>query len=130
MEACLHFTKTIQHNDKEIDIEMGCGGTGKVFGGLQPFILAECIVCKGTGFIKGKPIGDGTIQAHNLGLTTNKIDFMFAFEDFPEGSLMAHVMHKAGIFPSVSQARKNGWNAPIERGQWTVSKKKIKVTVK
>ncbi len=30
--------------------------------------------------------------------------------------LMAHVMHKAGIFPSVSQARKNGWNKPIPEG--------------
>jgi len=30
--------------------------------------------------------------------------------------IMAHVMHKAGIFPSVSQARKNGWNKPIPKG--------------
>ncbi len=30
--------------------------------------------------------------------------------------IMAHVMHKAGIFPSVSQARKNGWNKPIPEG--------------
>jgi len=43
---------------------------------------------------------------------------------------MAHVMHKAGIFPSVSQARKNGWDRPIEVGQWSVTKKKIKVEVK
>ena len=26
---------------------------------------------------------------------------------------MAHVMHAAGIFPSVGIARKNGWNKPI-----------------
>jgi hypothetical protein len=30
--------------------------------------------------------------------------------------IMAHIMHKAGIFPSVSQARKNGWNKPIPEG--------------
>ena len=29
---------------------------------------------------------------------------------------MAHVIHKAGLFPSVSQARKNGWNKPIPSG--------------
>jgi hypothetical protein len=30
--------------------------------------------------------------------------------------IMAHILHKAGIFPSVSQARKNGWNKPIPEG--------------
>lgn len=29
---------------------------------------------------------------------------------------MAHIMHKADIFSSVSQARKNGWNKPIPEG--------------
>jgi len=29
---------------------------------------------------------------------------------------MAHVMHKACIFPSISQARKNGWDKPIPEG--------------
>ena len=27
---------------------------------------------------------------------------------------MAHVIHKAGLFPSVSQARKNGWNKELQ----------------
>lgn len=31
---------------------------------------------------------------------------------------MAHIMHAAGIFKSIGQARKNGWNKPIEDG-WT-----------
>lgn len=30
--------------------------------------------------------------------------------------IMAHIIHAAGIFPSVSQARKNGWNKPIPDG--------------
>ena len=30
--------------------------------------------------------------------------------------LMAHIMHRAGIFLSVSQAKKNGWNKPIPDG--------------
>jgi len=39
-------------------------------------------------------------------------------------------MAKAGIFPSISQARKNGWDKPIEVGVWNVTKKKIRVEVK
>jgi len=29
---------------------------------------------------------------------------------------MAHILYEAGIFPSISQARKNGWNKPIPNG--------------
>ena len=29
---------------------------------------------------------------------------------------MAHILHQAGIFPSVTQARKNGWDKPIPEG--------------
>ena len=54
----------------------------------------------------------------------------FEFDDFPEGALLAHAMVKAEVFPSVSQARKNGWDKPLERGSWVVGKRKIKVVVK
>jgi hypothetical protein len=39
--------------------------------------------------------------------------------------IMAHILHEAGIFPSVSQARKNGWNKPIPEGftMLTIGKK-------
>lgn len=57
---------------------------------------------------------------------------VFHLSDFAEvkNPTMAHVMAKAGIFPSVSQARKNGWDRPIETGEFTVTKKKIKIIVK
>lgn len=45
--------------------------------------------------------------------------------------IMAHVLHAAGIFKSVGQARKNGWNKPIEDG-WTdiiVGKLKREITI-
>ena len=45
--------------------------------------------------------------------------------------IMAHIMHAVGIFPSVGQARKNGWNKPIEDG-WTdiiVGKLKREITI-
>ena len=29
---------------------------------------------------------------------------------------MAHVIHATGLFPSIGQARKNGWNNPIPEG--------------
>jgi len=45
--------------------------------------------------------------------------------------IMAHVMAEAGIFSSVSQARKNGWNKPIPKGFWQerIGKKKILITI-
>ena len=45
--------------------------------------------------------------------------------------IMAHVMHLAGVFPSVSIARKNGWNKPIPDGmsEFTVGKRKKKVWI-
>ena len=44
---------------------------------------------------------------------------------------MAHIMHKAGIFPSISQARKNGWKKPIPTGfsHFIIGKKKREVFI-
>ena len=47
----------------------------------------------------------------------------------PENALMAHVLAKAGIFPSVGQARKNGWDRPLEKGLIVVTKRKIRIKV-
>lgn len=56
---------------------------------------------------------------------------VFKLSDFADvkNPLMAHVMAKAEIFPSVGQARKNGWDKPLTEGEWTVTKKKIKIKV-
>ena len=50
---------------------------------------------------------------------------------FPESWTMAHIMHAAGIFKSVSEARKNGWNTPVANGfqHLVVTKRKINVFV-
>jgi|TARA_B100000959_G_scaffold170001_1_gene178015 hypothetical protein len=50
---------------------------------------------------------------------------------FGDGTLMAHLMFKVGIFSSVSQARKNGWDKPVPLGFnfFTVGKLKKKVYV-
>jgi hypothetical protein len=34
----------------------------------------------------------------------------------PSDTPWAHVLAGIGCFPSISQARKNGWNRPIEEG--------------
>lgn len=108
----------------------GCGGTGSIFSGTKPFRWAWCILCKGTGFVTGAPIGPAEINMPNLG-STGSPTHTFKLSDFADikNPLMAHVMAKAGIFPSVGQARKNGWDKPLAAGEWTVTKKKIKIVV-
>jgi len=56
---------------------------------------------------------------------------VFHISDFAEvkNPLLAHVMAKAGIFSSVGQARKNGWEKPLTVGEWCVTKKKIRIRV-
>lgn len=38
------------------------------------------------------------------------------FVDIQPDWTMAHIMYRAGIFPSVKQAKSNGWNKPISLG--------------
>jgi len=51
------------------------------------------------------------------------------FVEIENGWIMAHLMVKAGIFKSVSQARKNGWNIPVPFGfnEFTVGKRKKQI---
>jgi hypothetical protein len=50
-------------------------------------------------------------------------------EDFPPGATMAHVMHHIRAFASIGDARRNGWNRPIEPGIFTIGKGKNKKSV-
>lgn len=52
-----------------------------------------------------------------------------AIQDFPKNAVLAHVMHRAGLFESVGEARKNGWNKPIAVGLYLVGKDKRRVRV-
>jgi hypothetical protein len=54
--------------------------------------------------LKDKEIFFGPIESND--------NFVFIGDNW----IMAHVLHAAGIFTSVSQARKNGWNKPIPNG--------------
>lgn len=53
----------------------------------------------------------------------------FKISEFPKNAVMAHVMAKAGIFPSIGQARKNGHNIPIKIGEFVVTKRKIRIVI-
>lgn len=45
------------------------------------------------------------------------------FKDIPNVTL-GHVMHSCGLFPSISEAKRNNWNKPLVRGKFTVGKLK------
>lgn len=53
------------------------------------------------------------------------------FITFDDTWIMAHIMHAAGIFKSVGDARRNGWNKPIPHGftREIVTKRKIHVFI-
>ena len=45
------------------------------------------------------------------------------FDDFTfPGATMAHIMCEAKLFASVSDARKKGWNKPVQKGKFVVGK--------
>jgi hypothetical protein len=41
----------------------------------------------------------------------------------PAGFLMAHAVHEAGLFSSISEARKAGWNKPAIPGEFWLFKR-------
>jgi tyrosyl-tRNA synthetase len=43
--------------------------------------------------------------------------------------LMAHVVVEAGVFNSVSDAKRNGWDKPIETGDFCLTKRKVRFKV-
>lgn len=54
-----------------------------------------------------------------------------SFEFIEDHWTMAHIMHHAGFFKSISQAKKNGWNKPIPHGFniFTVGKKRNQIFI-
>jgi len=53
------------------------------------------------------------------------------FIDIEDHWILAHVMHAAGFFPSVGQAKKNGWDKPIDRGfsHFVVGKRRVNIWI-
>lgn len=49
--------------------------------------------------------------------------------DLPPNAVMAHVLHAAGVFRSIGEAKRNGWDKPIELGDLTTKRNlRIRVT--
>lgn len=52
---------------------------------------------------------------------------VFSIAEFGPNATLANLAVKLEIFPSITQARKNGWNGPLVKGVHTFGKKKIRV---
>lgn len=42
-----------------------------------------------------------------------------------QNKTLAHVLHDLGFFPSISAARKNGWDKPVEVGTFTFKRRSL-----
>lgn len=54
---------------------------------------------------------------------------VFSVAELGEGATMAHVVVALGMFPSLSQARKNQWDKPLVLGTQELTKKKIRINI-
>lgn len=54
---------------------------------------------------------------------------VFSVAQLGEGATMAHVVVALGMFPSLSQARKNQWDKPLVLGVQELTKKKIRINI-
>ncbi len=52
-----------------------------------------------------------------------------SLKDLPEKPFMSHVLVKAGVFTTISEARQRGFNQPATLGIHVVTKKKIRIEV-
>lgn len=53
----------------------------------------------------------------------------FSIAELGEGATMANVMVALKVFPSLKQARNNGWNKPLELGVQEVTKKRLRIEI-
>lgn len=53
----------------------------------------------------------------------------FSLASFGASPTEAHLVHALGLFPSVIQARKNGFTKPLTLGNYTFTKKNIRAKV-
>lgn len=76
-------------------------------------------------------LSDGTILEKDESGEALSPFIVFSKSDFESKNklLMAHIVTELGIFKSVNDARKNGWNKPIELGEFCLTKKKIRFRI-
>jgi len=78
------------------------------------------------GFPRNHPLVRDNPSAYP---TVLAVDYTYHY--FNDREIMAHLMARAGIFKSVGEARRNGWDKPIPPGytDMFVTKKKIRLTI-
>ena len=63
--------------------------------------------------------------------TLEAVEFpkILKLSELPPNPTTAHVAVALGIFPSITQARKNGWNEPLVPGEFEFTKKRKRVLI-
>jgi hypothetical protein len=101
-----------------------CQGAGGKFRRRKEIPIGKSIVkckrCNGTG--TNPPVAPVFIQLHGTTENYGK-KVIVNISDFPPNATTAHVAAKLGLFPSIGQARKNGWTEPLEVGKIIKAKK-------
>ena len=84
-----------------------------------------CPPCSGDGTINADR-KNKTIMMHTLKSTVADKQNIFSLKEHPN---ISSIVSALGIFPSVTQARKNGFDKPTTLGEYVFTKRKIKCTV-
>lgn len=88
----------------------------------------KCPECDGTGNTARRVSTNDTIQMHSWNRQGSGSSHVFQESEWKDKTL-AHIMHHIGAFKSISEARKNGWNRPVTKGQFHLKKRKIEVRI-
>ncbi len=104
-----------------------CRGAGSLIT-ANPITYWNCPCCGGAGvsFMHGPAIiyspGFNSIKLKNATIETKRGSITISIKEMHEQkkTLMAHLVVDLGVFPSVSQAKKNGWERPLELGHHVI----------
>lgn len=98
-----------------------CSGSGNIVVSFRPLRWEKC-GCTIPTFGPSEIV----IKTHSKSGGKSKT---FSISEFEPHEIMAHAVVKCGIFASVSEAKRNGWNKPIEIGEFFFKKKGIKLII-
>jgi len=88
-----------------------------------------CGMCGGEGIVFSPRVSTTKRIIMREASTAVNNGIVISRVELPDNATMADVMVKIGVFPSLSQARKNGWNNPITFGKHVLTKRKIEVFI-
>ncbi len=104
-----------------------CKGSGSLVS-LSPMQWWDCPKCSGRGAIT--QLGPAEIRTNSSGINRSVANQTFKISELePNETTLAHVMAKAGLFKSISEARKNGWDRAVEPGDFPFKKKQVTISI-